>query len=671
MNSIPLLEGIKSKVIFRYLFSHIKEKTKFKLVIYSKKFQYTLNLSLRNYKEKCFESFKNINLLDYLSMKNEKQVNKLGYYSFTNRLQKQFNNKIKKLKFEDKIIEEYIEFYFKQLYNEYKNKEEVKKDVLDKQLLIDIYSPFYELLMDKDIFEKLFMLYIPFPLIYKRELLNDYYDATDLLKESNPDFSSFYFELDGNNDLYDFKDFCKYFNKIRKLYIEINHFNKKFKFPYEIFQYKNIKKNLIYLEVKFFGQIKLNITLGNLLSGLSSLEELRLDGLIDFHLHNKNLKYLYLANCKNLSIESDCYTNLRILNLFRTKIPKNISLIKIPELILFKASFCIDTYKDIFDLTSCQKLKYISSICLEDFLNLRNNVLEKVYIKKLGYNICLKDEIEMIKKLIEIKTLKEIKIYICNININNINYIESIEGENRSVEKLIINIDNNNYMERDENENNNKIILYSLQKKFPNLKELEIYLSSHTLFFIDMNLLEINPNPNCKINKFKYSEECNMGLTTIFDIAPYEDLLDIEFGCLKNTFKLDGVIPLFSEKCNYIFKSLIRLKFDISKSYMKDINFNLKILENIINNIDKMPKLKIFIFKAECEITDLIYKKIIEKLLISNIKNIELSLDPKEKEDYYSQADLQKMFKGINITNFETIKIRKLSPSQLNIENNI
>ena len=226
-------------------------------------------------------------------------------------------------------------------------------------------------------------------------------------------------------------------------------------------------------------------------------------------------------------------------------------------------------------------------------------------------------------------------------------------------------------MERNENENNNKIILYSLQKKFPNLKELEIYLSSHTLFFIDINLLEINPNPNCKINKFKYSEECNMGLTTIFDIAPYEDLLDIEFGCLKNTFQLDGVIPLFSEKCNYIFKSLIRLKFDISKSYMKDINFNLKILENIINNIDKMPKLKIFIFKAECEITDLIYKKIIEKLLISNIKNIELSLDPKEKEDYYSQADLQKMFKGINVTNFETIKIRKLSPSQLNIENNI
>ena len=671
MNSIPLLEGIKSKVIFRYLFSHIKEKTKFKLVIYSKKFQYTLNLSLRNYKEKCFESFKNINLLDYLSMKNEKQVNKLGYYSFTNRLQKQFNNKIKKLKFEDKIIEEYIEFYFKQLYNEYKNKEEVKKDVLDKQLLIDIYSPFYELLMDKDIFEKLFMLYIPFPLIYKRELLNDYYDATDLLKETNPDFSSFYFELDENNDLYDFKDFCKYFNKIRKLYVGVNHFNKKLKFPYEIFQYKNIRKNLVYLELKFFGQIKLNITLGNLLSGLSSLEELRLDGLIDFHLHNKNLKYLYLANCKNVSIESDCYTNLRILNLFRTKIPKNISLIKIPELILFKASFCIDTYKDIFDLTSCPKLKYISSICLEDFLNLRNNVLEKVYVKKLGYNICLKDEIEMIKKLIEIKTLKEIKIYICNININNINYIESIEGENRSVEKLIINIDNNNYMERDENENNNKIILYSLQKKFPNLKELEIYLSSHTLFFIDINLLEINPNPNCKINKFKYSEEYNMGLTTIFDIAPYEDLLDIEFGCLKNTFKLDGVIPLFSEKCNFIFKSLIRLKFDISKSYMKDINFNLKILENIINNIDKMPKLKIFIFKAECEITDLIYKKIIEKLLISNIKNIELSLDPKEKEDYYSQADLQKMFKGINITNFETIKIRKLSPSQLNIENNI
>ena len=50
--------------------------------------------------------------------------------------------------------------------------------------------------MKREIFEKLFVLYIPFHFIYDKKLMDDYYNATDLLSDINPNFSSFYFVTD-------------------------------------------------------------------------------------------------------------------------------------------------------------------------------------------------------------------------------------------------------------------------------------------------------------------------------------------------------------------------------------------------------------------------------------------------------------------------------------------
>jgi hypothetical protein len=71
------------------------------------------------------------------------------------------------------------------------------------------------------------------------------------------------------------------------------------------------------------------------------------------------------------------------------------------------------------------------------FLSLKDTLLEKVYIQDNHVNKSLIDEILMLKKLIEIRTLKEIKIDISYINEEN---IKEIEGENIAVEKLIINL---------------------------------------------------------------------------------------------------------------------------------------------------------------------------------------------------------------------------------------
>ena len=75
--------------------------------------------------------------------------------------------------------------------------------------MIDIYSPFYEKFIKKEFFEKLFILYIPSSIIYGKDLMKDYYNATGLLKETNPEFSSFYFDINLINDLDDFEYFCK------------------------------------------------------------------------------------------------------------------------------------------------------------------------------------------------------------------------------------------------------------------------------------------------------------------------------------------------------------------------------------------------------------------------------------------------------------------------------
>ena len=115
-----------------------------------------------------------------------------------------------------------------------------------------------------------------------------------------------------------------------------------------------------------------------------------------------------------------------------------------------------------------------------------------------------------------------------------------------------------------------------------------------------------------------------------------------------------------------IFESLVSFKF-ISNNAL-----DLKIIKNVINNLEKMPNLKIFVFKGICEIDESTYIKMIEKLLLSNFKNIEFDLnknddtkgimyyDTKKIRYEYSEKDLNNICKGIDIKKFEKVKINKI-----------
>ena len=143
-------------------------------------------------------------------------------------------------------------------------------------------------------------------------------------------------------------------------------------------------------------------------------------------------------------------------------------------------------------------------------------------------------------------------------------------------------------------------------------------------------------------------------------------MIDVEFGCTGPCFNYEDSFPLFNENCNAIFESLVSFKF-ISKNAL-----DLKNVRNVINNLDKMPNLKIFVFKVICEIDESTYIKLIEMLLLSNIKNIEFDLnmndDTKDIMNYdtkkiryeYSEKELNNICKGIDIKKFEKVKINKI-----------
>ena len=667
-----IIEEIKSKINIRYIFSYVNEKRKYQLVKHRKILQGILNLGLRDYKTKSFELLKGVDFLSFLSTKDDKNRFSLPSNYDINILKNKYEKEIKDSKLEKKkyrkLTDEYIEDYFIKIYENFKSKEEIAKEILDTHLIIDIFSPFYKTLMKKDIFQKLFVLLIPFPLIYKKNLMKDYYDATDLLVEENPNFSSFYFEVNEltlKQKLDDFKDFCIRFKMIKKLILEFMIDEYSYKFPYEILSYSNIKNNLIYLEVKFHNQLDLSDKFEEVLKELKCLEELRLDNIEFFNFGKNNIKHLYISYCYQIKFTEDCYPYLQTINLFNAELLRTPSRktkkIKIPELIKFRVSFCYSEFREIFDFHSCTKLKYFIRLCSNDFLDLGETLLEKVYIggNYINYINSREKEIKMFQKMMEIKTLKELKIVLFYISHEN---IELIKGENTCVEKLIIDYKSHfNYDNDDMSQK--KIILNGIQKKFPNLKEFQIYVSTTGNYTcIGPTKINISENENCKINKFKFSDSCN-GYTTTFYTAPFEKLVDIEFGCINSSFfNFDSSFPLFTKNCGSIFTSLKSFKFIAERgSFRKHLeNLSFNAIKNIIDNIDKMPNLNTIILKLDFEIEKETYKTLIEKLLLSNIKIIEFEIFNIYGNDY-SKEELQNDFKNINLKKFEKIKIKKIN----------
>ena len=140
---------------------------------------------------------------------------------------------------------------------------------------------------------------------------------------------------------------------------------------------------------------------------------------------------------------------------------------------------------------------------------------------------------------------------------------------------------------------------------------------------------------------------------------PYEKLKTFTYnenGRNKVTLKFN--------KSNYIFKSLNEYNGNfISPLYLETIN-------NIFNNKDKVPNLKIFNIKGRLteRINEDLYSNFIKLLLeLENLENIEIIIEIIEindvVEDDSDDDDIEKGFKSIKFRNYTEKELKDLFPN--------
>lgn len=637
-----LIEKIKSIGVLEIIFNYINDVNfKHKLFSYSKLLQKRFNIKLFDYQERYIKKIK-LDINNYL-------------YALNNRNDKNIlNEKLQKDLLKYKLDINILQMYINKYYTEEKNKIG-NQFYLDKSsgALIDIKSPFFEFLSKSELFEKIFTIIISAKPIENFNLKNDYILAFNNLNKSNSKYSSIQFYYKDNKDIDYLKDFKINFSQIKKLIIDKDDSIDDIKikndyFLKNLFSFFNIENNLLYLEIDiniFDAEELIDPNLIENINNLKLLEHLDLKG---FKLKNPfilklfNLKHLFLDYCEKFTFEDNSLLHLNKLRLNNCFIDKPKSLLKLPNIEKFE---CINNnmsqkYSLIFDFSSFNNIKEITSDSL-DFLNLKETLLENV---QLSSKISNSKEIEkeMITKLLQIKTLKEINLELNNLDNNDIN---DINIYNTSITDMEITWNNKS----------SECILYNLQNKLPNLSHLHINAVNYD--GKETNI-EIKEKEDCKITKFDLSL---MNYNIKFYCIPYENLISVNFHFRDAAEITKDCFPLFNDNCKVIFKSLTYFYFNKLNG---NENINLEIFKNIYNNLPNVPNLKSFKLNIYVkDINEELYKNFIRKVF--NLKLEEVIIFIKNNSDstycFYTEDELKKIFPEINLSNIKSFGISKLT----------
>ena len=141
----------------------------------------------------------------------------------------------------------------------------------------------------------------------------------------------------------------------------------------------------------------------------------------------------------------------------------------------------------------------------------------------------------------------------------------------------------------------------------------------------------------------------------------FENLKEFDFQSENEIINLNN-IPFFDKDCNIIFNSLTHFKFSENSKYV----MNIDILNNLYNNIDKMPKLKSFYLY--CFINDIeknFYMEFIQKILSLGLEYIKVSIlnNNYSNEILYIFNKLKNLFHNLKVLNYEKIFISKFNNS--------
>jgi len=632
MEDKSFLGKIDSKYILKVITSYIKDENfVLKLIRNSNHFQKLFDLELTNYQEKYFE--KRIYYESYL-------------YSYeplkdTNLLKKKLKDFLIDYPINESIIKKLAVRYFKKYLD--KNKD---FNFYESAKMISFYSPFFADLSKEENFGKIFTISFPISTMNELNLKNDYLSFFESLNNSNSNYSSLEFNIDNDNNINDIKD-CKIkFDQIKKIGITLSNKNKNFNFDnffgtlFSSFL-PDIQNNLVYFSLQT-NRIKIDSNLLENINNFKSLKYLELTSIgfnSPFGLKLNDLKSLKLFYCDNIhfQIENNTFLNLEFLELDCCSFINSNSPIKCPilEACCLKSLYNsrIIKYNLIIDFKSFNNLKNFSGDSYYFFL-LESKILENVNLNELEVNKA-DTEIQIIEKLISIKTLKNVIFTIFKISFQD---IESIKGENESVTNMKVYCRNGNGL------------LYVLEKKFPQLTSINAIMTSRNK--AGNYRLEIEENPDCKINSLTIRiKSVNVKLFC----QSFEKLESVDFNFV-GTIELKDTFPIFNDKCQIIFKSLKSFRL----SQYKDID--LQIINNIYNNIDKMPNLESFLlYIYEENIERGFFKRFLKKILsLESIRNLYIEIQSKDKYENYSREELRELFPDINVNKLYRINVSKL-----------
>ena len=397
MEKKDILEGIKSLYMFDIIFSYIENNNyKYKLFNYSKAFQKKINITLFDYQKRYLDQ-KGIKKYSYFSNK---------YYCPFEKdtLDKKFKEDSLTFNITKDVFQKYLDDFFENYH---------KKNIF----LIDIYSPFFEILSTKKYFKDFFSIQV----ILDSFLENDYVISFDKLNKLKSEYSSLDFVISNNMEIEKWKEYNINFSQIKNLnilesYKYTDSKDKIIKFTENIVNFENFQNNLKVLEIYFNEYYSFNSSSFDNFNNFTNLETLKLSG---FHftstlrLNLYNLKELELTNCEKIVLAEYSCLNLKKLSLKGDcSIEETGNLMKFPEL-----EICIlnnnHSLNLFIDFDYIKKLKIIE-IKDKDFLLIEN--IPNVCLQSIKIFSDFKDEIiakNLVEKLINRKkTIKNIYIFI-------------------------------------------------------------------------------------------------------------------------------------------------------------------------------------------------------------------------------------------------------------------
>ena len=304
-----------------------------------------------------------------------------------------------------------------------------------------------------------------------------------------------------------------------------------------------------------------------------------------FILKLSNLKTICIEKCENITLDENTCIILKKLFIYDSNRfffgIQNI-LLKFPnidECELIDRRSEISHYDNIIDFTSFKNLR-----CLKvedsDFFHLNNAPIEQLSIYTHSFlkrSINLNFEIFDIKFIRKILSLENLKKVFFKLNIINRQSILKIQDKNNSITNMTINCNSHRVGD---------FMIYFL-KLFPNLVKLAIIMESISYNNDKEYKLEIIENSNYKIDEIKV---IIAGTDIILNCGLYENLKKINIECKDKIKDIKNILPFFNNKCEVIFNNLYFFRF----IYHGSDGINSDILNNIYNNINKMPKLKYF-----------------------------------------------------------------------------